>query len=109
MMDEQKICQQFDRVVAALPAEQHVAFNHFWQGFLDAHLANLMQKYDCTDVYELATHHPEVYRRWIAQFKMVLYRHGVNEEYRSRLAYDDQGNLRIEKDRGRVLTIPIGA
>lgn len=106
-MTETTVCQQFDRVVRAMPARERVAFYHFWQAFLDAHLAHLIDKYDCTDVYELATHHPEVYREWIAQFKTVLYQHGVNEHHVSQLAYDEAGNLKIEKSHG-TLTIPVG-
>lgn len=105
-MDE-TVCRQFDQVIKQLPAEQRVAFNHFWQSFVDAHLAQLMDKYDCTDVFELATHHPTVYRQWIAQFKTLLYKHGVNEQYQQQLAYDEAGNLQIRKDRG-TLTIPVG-
>lgn len=107
-MSEKTVCQQFDEVIRQLPAKERIAFNRFWQAFLDTHLAHLMQKYDCTDVYELATHHPNVYREWVVQFKTILYRHGVNERYREQMTYDDHGNLVIQKDRGN-LTIPVGA
>ncbi|WP_338208997.1 hypothetical protein [Lactiplantibacillus paraxiangfangensis] len=106
-MTDTTVCQQFDRVVRQMPAKERVAFYHFWQAFLDSHLEQLINKYDCSDVYELATHHPTVYREWIAQFKGVLYAHGVNEHYVDHMAYDDAGNLKIEKSRG-TLTIPVG-
>ncbi|RRK10220.1 hypothetical protein D1831_08645 [Lactiplantibacillus garii] len=107
-MTETTVCQQFDRVVRQMPAKERVAFYHFWQAFLDAHLERLMMKYDCTDVYELATHHPEVYREWIVQFKTLLYVHGVNEHHAADLGYDEVGNLKINKAHG-TLTIPVGA
>ncbi|MFB9769998.1 hypothetical protein ACFFLI_09015 [Lactiplantibacillus modestisalitolerans] len=108
MMDEEKICQQFDQVVRQLRGQQRLAFNQFWQAFVDAHLADLMTKYDCTDVYELATHHPQVYREWIAQIKMALYRHGVDEQGWQHLSYDEAGNLHIQREQ-QTLMIPIEA
>lgn len=107
-MTQVTVCQQFDQVIQNLPARERLAFNRFWQAFVDGHLATLMDKYDCSDVFELATHHPDVYRAWIAQFKTLLYEHGVNEHYATQLTYDQAGNLKIKKRR-RTLTIPVTA